>query len=52
MKTKLLLITLVLTFAGCSNLDRYDRTYSLQYGEGENAARVGIQLRPTKGYAK
>lgn len=46
------IIALILFVAGCSALDKYDRSYSFQYGEGEHAAKVGVTLHPVKGYAK
>lgn len=44
---KLIILSLLFALPGCTLLDNYERSYSLEY-EG---AKVGVTLRP-RGYSK
>ena len=39
-------ISLALAFGGCAQLDNYDRSYSLQYGDGKQVISAGVTLHP------
>ncbi|HEY8898911.1 MAG TPA: hypothetical protein VIM61_00650 [Chthoniobacterales bacterium] len=41
----------VLCFGGCSNLDDYDRSYSLRYADGDESIGASMTLHPRKPYA-
>jgi hypothetical protein len=49
------LVALFVTFAvlclgGCSNLNDYDRSYSLRYADGDQSVAAGVTLHPRKPY--
>lgn len=53
--TKFLQLTIfklgiILLFSGCAQLDRYERTYTVDYSK--ESARMSMTLKPIKGYAK